>query len=143
MLLSWGLWVAPLGSLLPVVLRGLPGGLGLVRGRALEALGRDGSLVGHALPHDVPFPPQHHLLQGHSQGLSGLVRPSAETFCLPHPALQAEPGLVFHPRPGHAWWCSLPEIWVWAHRGHPQHLCPSATDKVKHRSSTTEQKKKK
>lgn len=51
-------------SLPAVVLCRLVGGLGLgVRGGPLEALGGDGCLVGHALPHDVSFPPEHHLLQ--------------------------------------------------------------------------------
>lgn len=99
----------PPASLPAVVLRGLPGGLGLaVRGRPLKALGRDGGLVGHALPHDVPFPPQHHLLQGHSQGLSGLVRPSAETFCCP-----TQPRRLNQARCStHTWQCSMLGIWV-------------------------------
>lgn len=36
--------------------------------RALEALGGNGRLVGHALPDDVTLPPQHHLLQGGGNG---------------------------------------------------------------------------
>lgn len=60
---------APRGLLPAVVVGQLAGGPHFAqRGRALEALGGDGCLVGHALPYDVALPPQHHFLQKWERG---------------------------------------------------------------------------
>lgn len=80
-----------LGCLLQSALRG---------GRALEPLRGDGGLMGHALPHHVPFPPQRDLLRG-SQGRRYVAGHRSLPFVSANSSMPgwAEPSAVFQKTP--------------------------------------------
>lgn len=60
----------PRPAALPALLLGGLFQCALGSGGALEPLGGDGGLVGHALPDDVSFPPQRDLLQIHNRRIN-------------------------------------------------------------------------